>query len=850
MGPCRERIETRRLGVAAIAACLATVLVLLLSSGSGHAAGAPVTVTDYTSPEQALAWGYRSHWKQPWRSYLDTVPAVRLLDAIGINFNVKAAWAGSTARLLGENGFRRARIEVPWGNLEYDDPEEMTDRTRSDLETTLTALQANGIRPLIVLNANHGKPCPIEEGTVVLTAPAQAGDKAIHVALESLDKIVPGRTGIRSGGVAAQYLFTSVEPDGTVHLSAPLGSLPAATLDQPTVGALPAGPLAVETLRYEPFGPSTLAGGAPNPRAEATLQGWLDYVGVVTREARAILGSADFDVEVWNELGFGSRFLNLNGYYSPPLEWRSGGVGADQDWILERTVEYLRNPLRGLAGVGIGDGFASQTPWPSGATSPVGLTAIDKHPYSGSYSFPLWAAVNGNRPLDGLGQPAGWSNAAGWHETFTPTYYAFFPEYFLAGIQPETLVNDLAPYSTNIQGTEHGRETHPPGGAGPALWITELNLEPESGPTEDGSMSAADVRHVETKIVLRSLAAYVNKGVAALDFYAARAGNYSLVDRSFFDAVGAHPTLYPGRSRGGETIDAVRRLAVSMHGAEPISSPRSLSLQSLTDYSGNVQFEGNGTAAYPPLHNRDVFAFLPFQVTEDRFVVPVYVMTRNVVEESNPGDTGPTRFDLPAEPYRLDIGGVDGEDATVTATDPLTGEAVPVKAISGSAHDLVVELGVTDSPRLLTIQEHLPRPGPGPGGGGGGGGNGGGGGADGKDGPFLWLRIVDGRDLLQPRGLVAIVRCEEACDPEIEGSLSVGQRSFPLRPLRQGRRETDRRLTVRLGVGAGAAHVADAAFEHGRRIRAVVQASASLPGSGEMETRRRSVLLAGPPPER
>ena len=67
--------------------------------------------------------------------------------------------------------------------------------------------------------------------------------------------------------------------------------------------------------------------------------------------------------------------------------------------------------------------------------------------------------------------------------------------------------------------------------------------------------------------------------------------------------------------------------------------------------------------------------------------------------------TDPTRFDLPAETYRLTIGGVTGKGAAVSATDPLTGQAVQVKVISGSGDQLVVELPVTDSPRLLTISE-------------------------------------------------------------------------------------------------------------------------------------------------
>jgi hypothetical protein len=89
-----------------------------------------------------------------------------------------------------------------------------------------------------------------------------------------------------------------------------------------------------------------------------------------------------------------------------------------------------------------------------------------------------------------------------------------------------------------------------------------------------------------------------------------------------------------------------------------------------------------------------VFAFLPFQVSDRRFVIPVYVMTTNLA-----------RPDMAAEKYRLTIGGVRGSGAKVSATDPLTGASVAVTLVSTASDRIVVELPVTDSPRLLTIQE-------------------------------------------------------------------------------------------------------------------------------------------------
>jgi hypothetical protein len=825
----------------------------------------PVAVTNYTDPGQALRWGDRSHWKQPWRSYLDTVPATTLLNAIGINFNVGAKLAPSTARLLADSGFRRARIEVGWNTLEYADPGRMDRVDRRNLVSILTALKENGIRPLVLLNANDGAPCPMESVTLDLTQPASAGDTTIHIASGDLGEIAPGRTGISSDGIAAQVLFKSVDANGVVQLSKPL----------PT--SLPAGDLDVVTLRYEPFRPATLANGEPNPGNAATLQGWLEYVGTVSREVKSILGSENFDVEVWNELSFGSSFLNINAYYNPHIEWeKNGNFGL----ILNRTVEYLRDPANGVPNIGIGNGFANESPWWSGSTSPVGLTAIDKHPYAGLRSFPEDAQVNGNRPLDGLGRPAGWLDSEGqYHETFTPTYDAFFPEYFLSGIQTETLAHDLSPQPSLIQGVEHGRYTHPSGGSPPTMWLTEANLAPASGPTPRSQMTAADIRHIESKDVLRYLAAYVNKGVTALDFYAVNAGDLSLVDPGFIKAAKGSPSSYPGDALGGETMDAVRRLVESMRGAESIPSPRRLELKELTDFSGNVQFEGDGTAAYPPLYNREVLAFLPFQVSERRFAIPVYVMTRNVARVYRPEASDPSRFDLPAEPYRLAIAGINGRGAEVSAYDPLSGESVPVEVVSSSGEEIVVQMPVTDSPRILTIQEQSsePEPAPKPP-------------AEpepeppaeplpgsasepeaaagdpkplkAKSAPSAAeegvrpaadsggssldpsLRLEGGAGLLGRRRMTVLAGCRSRCQLRLSARLMIGGRSYPMGAAPTKTRVDSGRLppvAVAISPSAADAQRARLALRREGAVRAVVTLRAR--GGGSSETRSRTLVL-------
>jgi len=91
-------------------------------------------------------------------------------------------------------------------------------------------------------------------------------------------------------------------------------------------------------------------------------------------------------------------------------------------------------------------------------------------------------------------------------------------------------------------------------------------------------------------------------------------------------------------------------------------------------------------------------------------VIPVYVMTRDLgrVYDTEAPASDPRRLDLPAARFRLDIGGIDGIDARIGASDPLTGVTVPVDVVGRSRRGVVIELPATDSPRLLRIEERAP----------------------------------------------------------------------------------------------------------------------------------------------
>jgi hypothetical protein len=628
-----------------------------------------VTASPPIDPAQAdLPFGRRSHWLQPWRSYLDTWPATRLRDAIGINFNVLHD-IDDAARRLTAAGFRRARVELSWPMLRYDDPTRLTEQQGRLMRLRLLALRRHGIRPLILLNSNAGGPAPNLPFTATLTQPARAGDRTLAVDAATAARVVPGRSGIDRPGLMAGTLFTGVESGGIVRLARPLREDLAA-------GAHPA-----HVLRYAPFAPPLLPDGTPDASAEETWRGWLDYVGTATGFVRRTLGDTRFDVEIWNELSFGSAFLNRGNYY----EVAPANAAETIPVLLERTVAWLRDPAHGLRGVGIADGFASQRPWDSAASVPAGVTAISKHPYHSAVRFPQQALINTIVPLDAQGDtdytaiPQAVGDAFA-RDRFIPRYRAYLPEWFLTALQTETLVRDLSPDTSEIYRTPHGRHSAPAGREPVAVWLTEMALDPAgadpSAPVRDAALTPVTRRaaRVQAAAALRTLVAYIGKGAGAVYLYAAAGRPFGLLD---------NPTA----------MAALRRLTRPLAAARPIGHVRPLRLEEVADTGRGVQFRGDGTAAHPSLHARDVLAFLPFQLDAHAWLAPVYVMTRDLARRQAPA------------PFLLRIGGLDGRRATVELSDPLTGDRAPARIVARSADGVTVRLSVSDAPRLLTLRE-------------------------------------------------------------------------------------------------------------------------------------------------
>jgi len=744
------------------------------------------TVSDPIDPRflTDVTFGTRSFWVQPWRSYLDTWPGSRLLEAVGINFNVAPPLAEDTAQLLQDDGFKLARIGINWSALNYSDPTTFIPERLANIVTRLTALHKHGLRPLIVLDAYSGAPAPAKHVTLETTVAAAAGAQTVTLSAASAAEVVPGKTGFNSlaFGGAPDILISSLSG----HV---------ATLSRPLKSALAAGSHPGTTLLYAPFAAPTLPNGQSNPAFQATLNGWLNYVSQVCKEAASIVGPEGYDLEVWNELSFSSQFLNAENYYlpsgeehgesaynpgnengleantsteaSPSAEAGSGpeteqgteaengpetegeleaeptseGAGAAvraltatrtevphkrvvnkeiRKALLAATVAFVRNPSSGVpAGVGITDGFASQTPFPSGAEAPLGLTALSKHPYVGVKSYPTEYRERHIAPLDALGA-RDTSSRESFAPLFAPAYQSLLPEYTLTATSTETLIRDIAPITTNVYHYPHGRSVGPAGGQPLQKWITEYNLAigkakvmgpdgvtPQTGPS--ATLTAADRQHFQAKVALRSLVSMVAKGESREYFFAAAPGTLSLIDPGFFTAAEAEPSVYPGDASGGETMTGMHNMLTRFNGpGHAGGNANQLTLLSITQNGNHAQFTGDGTSAHPSLYDRSVLAVFPFQTSPTTYVIPVYVMTRDLLTLYEPSAPGSDvhRFDLPDETFHITLGNLPSTATppTVSSYDPLRDETTTAHLTSRTGNQATFELTATDYPRLLTLE--------------------------------------------------------------------------------------------------------------------------------------------------
>ncbi len=620
-----------------------------------------------------VSFGSYSHWLQPWRAYLETMPASRFLNGLGIVLNThRNEDVDQLLRMCTKTGFKHVRIEIGWGHLAFDDESRINNAAR--ITPRLLAARKHGLRPLILLNGHHGAPCPLKSFERVVTADAAIG--AREVVLDRVDGLVVGHSGLNSAGhpVAAEWLVTSINGN-KVTLSKPLSEPMAAGTR-----------VRMTTLKYAPFGP------ADTPEGRATLDGWKRYTTTIARFAAETLGTAGgddlgFDLEIWNEMSFGSNFIHQRRYYDPlPRSYKESEVYLN---IVRATAEAAVEAAGLFKGVRLVNGFSNTLPWPASSEMPPRVTALSHHPYAGRRAYPA------TKPKGSALNALGLKDASG----FEPAYEQCFPEYYASAIQTETLVRDMAPLTTTIHRVEHGRLTRPDHPCW--CWITEVNY----APGKDGVADPQRALELKAKAIARYFCFYLNKGVERLYLYAVTANDPKMGDTELgvlrHDFVERTRTAkdYPADDAPwtSPALTIVRRLVAKFSDGldADLKETRPLHLDAITDLHDRKQFAGDPVdpIARPPLFDRDVFAFLPFQVSADKFVIPCYVVTRDV------------RADLPEETFTVTVKGLRARGATASLYDPIQDRAARCRLNPLGDDRAELEVSVTDYPRLLIVEE-------------------------------------------------------------------------------------------------------------------------------------------------
>jgi hypothetical protein len=645
-------------------ACLSSLLALYTCISN-----AGTLSTQYIDPAYltSVPFGSHSHWIQPWRAYMETVPAQRFVRGIGIVWNVEAAVNPElVAQMLAKYGFKRVRVEIGWGAINFNDETQIVKGHADKLKNILVALKKYNLRPLILLNSHHGVPCPLTSVQLTLSKNASVGDNKIE--LNSTSNLKVGYSGISniSQYWAAEYLITNIN-NNTVTLSKPLPkNLTAGTI------------LKIDTLKYRPF---SVPGSSDY---QNTMIGWHKYVDTVTKFVTDSLGTVSsdnkgFDLEIWNELTFGSKFLYINTYYSNNFyQYQEKDIWTN---LVKETATYIDAHSANFTGVKISNGFANTIPWPASSQQPARINAISKHPYRSRENYSQ--SISSSNSINALGQP---------DNTFIPNYSTLFPEYFGTAITTETLIRDMGPITSKVIGIDHGRYAR--GNKLPVnVWITETNILPT---WLDPNITRERALTVKAKIIARYFCFYLNKGATQVYLYGVGRKDleWAVLKESFLDYT-LQNTTYPtdDSSHTSLALKTLNNIVTQMKAGldSNLKTTQQLEVISVSDTHDRYQFKGNGTKAHPNLYDRDVFTFLPFQVNANKFVIPYYVMTRDIQK------------DLTPENFTVEIRGISNL-ASVSVYDPINEKTVPVKVSQNtSSNTFNLELIATDYPYLLII---------------------------------------------------------------------------------------------------------------------------------------------------
>lgn len=618
--------------------CVCLILTLCLSL----AAQEPPH-SRYIDPSQLEAPSPKhSFLKVPWRAYLETKTGDDFLRGVGVNYNVPGK-SELAVRLLAETGFKAFRIETGWGGVLWDE-DGMEDGER--LHWLLTQCRARGVRPTLLLNANHGVPCPHKSLDRKLAEDAPKGSRRVKVT--DAAEIVAGRTGISSltDYWAAEALITRVDKaTGECELSKPL---PKDFKKGQEVHLM--------TLKYLPLHPNG------TKEFDETAAGWVRYALLVCKQAEAA-GIEDFDVEIWNELTFGIHYLNINDYYDPPtVEFKTKDFlnkGGHLWELARRTVEAVKKEYPKVRCIW---GFSNTTFFHVPIEGlPGGTDGQSYHPYgTGTHTYPQDEDYRDKPELNLDG--------------FTPQTEFRIPEGLAhTFIKTESLMRLINPEARRRRPPDVKRFYH---------YMTEHGV----APPETGAKDEDAAWRLKTLCALRSYCMWLNKGIDVLHYFSAyedKAMGMGLLPPNLktldpnaeFDKVATPP------------MKAIRNLTREFAGSAPL--PKTAALQVDVNPVGNT---GKVFSGKTSLGHADVFAFLPFQVSEKRHIVALYVSTYDASKL------------MPEESYRLNIAGFSTRPQSARLYDPITDQSAKVEVVSRDGEGIQVEVRAADYPRLLILE--------------------------------------------------------------------------------------------------------------------------------------------------
>jgi hypothetical protein len=665
------------------------------------AKGGALSFAQYIDPRflTALAPNQRSHYIQAWRAYLETVPASNFVNGVGINYRPDLGLEEGNAVLmqhLARNGFNRVRLEFGWGHFNYDNPDDLTagDINQEQMTVMLKAAKANGLRPVIALTIDDNDPVPALHFDRTVMKDTLKGSTVLQ--LDDVSDIRTDYSGVNDPSTGQAAGLTIVEVDQAKKTI---------TLARPTVEDIKLGEdVSITTLKYRPFGPEKMPDGTPNLTYEETLNGWKRFVGNATKYFKQVLGDTNFDLEIWSPAS-GGRFLNINNYYPDNKPVFPNYKPEQTASVLAKvTADYVKDPANKLPGVKVSDGFGAVYNSFAGSNQPGSVDAISKAANTKTYDFGSQIIFPDNKLIGADLKPDS--------TNFDPGYKAMLPEFWASGISPNNILRDFAPFTSEANGIKYGRDAR---GTPVQGWITAAGADFS---TEDRSYNANTVMYIKAKMAARYLTFFLNKGanLVTLDEVGGEDLTTGLVSERLLRISRKEGVKYPTGDEATYTSPAmsivrnmVAKFKEGLDSGLAAANTRQLEVDISEDHS---KFQFNPGRSAPTLFDREVLAILPYQLSggkdlnnKSKFIIPYYVMTRDIMNVYDEQKKDGPQTDLPPEAFTLTIRNLKGEGAKVSVYDPLNDKSVPVEVVKSSTNSLQVKVNATDYPYLLIVEE-------------------------------------------------------------------------------------------------------------------------------------------------